>query len=146
MRCKIGRNSNYRMQSMANGERVTPLEAIPIVVAQEQQSEEGGGCEEREPYALMNIGDSMEPEFNDGDVIIIEPEFPPRSGHYVIAWHNGEYTFRQLLQQEQGWILHPLNPRYEDQPLASLEAVKGVISQKKAPGRRVRGVPPKSYL
>ncbi|MBF0218299.1 MAG: S24 family peptidase [Gammaproteobacteria bacterium] len=103
-------------------------------------------CEKREPYVLMALGDSMEPEFCDGDVVVIEPDYPPRSGHFVIAMHNGEYTFRQLLQRGDAWYLHPLNSRYPDAEVSGPDCVKGVISQKKRPGRRKKGEPRPSYL
>ena len=58
----------------------------------------GPGCEEKEPYALMVLGDSMEPEFKEGEVLVIEPGANYRDGSYVIAYHNDEYIFRSC-----GW-------------------------------------------
>jgi len=92
----------------------------------------GGG----ESFALMVMGHSMAPEFNEGEIIIIEPEGLAKDGAYVLAWHNGEWTFRQLLRDDAGWILHPLSPAFADAPLADLSAVRGVIIQKALPGRR----------
>jgi SOS-response transcriptional repressor LexA len=92
----------------------------------------GGG----ESFALMVMGHSMAPEFLEGEVIIIEPEGLAKDGSYVLAWHNEEWTFRQLLQRESGWVLHPLSPEFADAPLPDLSAVRGVIIQKALPGRR----------
>jgi DNA polymerase V len=92
----------------------------------------GGG----ESFALMVMGHSMAPEFQEGEIIIIEPEGLAKDGSYVLAWHNEEWTFRQLLRMEAGWILHPLSPEFADVPLANLSAVRGVIIQKALPGRR----------
>jgi DNA polymerase V len=93
-------------------------------------------CGEGESFALMVIGTSMEPEFLEGEIIIIEPEGLAKDGSYVLAWEREEWTFRQLLQRDGTWLLHPLNPAFADTPLADLSAVRGVIIQKALPGRR----------
>ncbi len=117
------------------------LEDIPIIQQGTETPPEADfganpECEKREPYALMNLGDSMEPEFMDGDVIVIEPDMPPYDGAYVIAWHNNEFIFRQLLVQGDELVIHPLNSAYPDQQLNGPEDVRGVITQKKSPGGR----------
>lgn len=94
------------------------------------------GCEEKEPYVLMVLGDSMEPEFKEGDVVVIEPGSHYRDGSYVIAFHNNEYIFRQLRVISDRFYLMPLNPRYVTEQLDGPEAIKGVITQKKSPGGR----------
>ena len=95
------------------------------------------GCEAHEPFALMVLGQCMVPEFNEGEVVIIEPGGAVRDGAYVLAWHAGVWTLRQLLQREPGqWWLHALNPAFPAQRLESLDAVRGVVIQKALPGRR----------
>ena len=93
-------------------------------------------CAGGESFALMVMGQSMTPEFQEGEIIIIEPEGLSKDGSYVLAWHNNEWTFRQLLRSGEGWVLHALNPAFPDEPLASLADVRGVIIQKALPGRR----------
>ena len=93
-------------------------------------------CAGGESFALMVLGHSMTPEFNEGEIIIIEPEGLATDGSYVLAWLNEEWTFRQLLRAETGWLLHPLNPAFADTPMADLTSVRGVIIQKALPGRR----------
>ncbi|MBL8503483.1 MAG: S24 family peptidase [Rhodocyclaceae bacterium] len=93
-------------------------------------------CEGAEPFALMVLGDSMLPEFAEGEVIVVEPEGLARNGSYVVADHDGEPILRQLVSRAGGWWLHPLNPRYPDAELAGLEAVRGVVIQKSRPGAR----------
>jgi len=94
-------------------------------------------CSTGEPYALMVLGDSMAPEFLDGEIIVVEPEGIARDGAYVVAWANNEYIFRQLVKHEEGWMLKPLNPLYPNIPVDDLkETVKGVVVLKKKPGRR----------
>ena len=103
------------------------------------------GCEQKEPFALLVMGDSMEPEFCDGDVIIIEPGCEMAHHEcYVLAYHNDEYTFRQLIVRQDRYYLHPLNDKYVTDQIDSLDAIKGVISQKKSPGGGRKGI--KKYL
>lgn len=107
---------------------------IPVVAAQDAALE---SCSAAEPFALMVLGDSMLPEFAEGEVIVIEPEGHAHDGSYVLAFHGGEYIFRQLVKRDAGWALHALNPAYPDAPVADLSAVKGVVIQKQErSGRR----------
>jgi SOS-response transcriptional repressor LexA len=95
-----------------------------------------GACGGGESFALMVHGESMAPEFLQGEIIIIEPDGLAREGAYVLARHNGEWTFRQLVRAGQAWCLHALNPAFPDQLITDLSPVKGVIIQKALPGRR----------
>jgi SOS-response transcriptional repressor LexA len=104
---------------------------IPIL-----PSRENSECDGAESFALMVLGDSMVPEFDDGDIVVVEPEGLVRDGSFVIATVGGEWTLRQLRAGCDGWTLHALNAAYEDAPLADLAAVRGVVIQKSRPGRR----------
>jgi SOS-response transcriptional repressor LexA len=95
-----------------------------------------GACGGGESFALMVHGESMAPEFLHGEIIIIEPEGLAKDGSYVLARHQDEWTFRQLVRADHGWCLHALNAAFPDQPIADLSPVKGVIIQKSLPGRR----------
>lgn len=106
---------------------------IPIVSEEQARP---SSCEAKEPYALMVLGDSMLPEFKEGDVITIDPEGLAHHESYVIAYHNDEYTFRQLHIVEDRWYLVALNDGYPRVEIEGVAAVKGVITQKKTPGRR----------
>ena len=70
------------------------------------EDEAANACSSGEPYALMVLGDSMLPEFENGDIIVVEPEGLARDDSFVVAFHNEEYTFRQLLIRE-GETLSP---------------------------------------
>ncbi len=96
-------------------------------------------CAGGESFALRVLGDSMEPEFREGEIIVIEPEGLATDGAYVLAWHDDEWIFRQLRGEGDRWHLHALNPAYPDLPLAGLDAVRGVVIQKAVPGRRRAG-------
>jgi DNA polymerase V len=114
---------------------------IPVRVAPDApQTEEDlavSACATGEPYALMVLGDSMAPEFVEGEVIVVEPEGIAKDGAFVVAWANDEYIFRQLVQHPEGWMLKPINPIYPNIPIDDVkETVKGVVVLKKKPGRR----------
>lgn len=106
---------------------------IPITAAAESES---SACGEAEAFALMVLGDSMAPEFLEGEVIIIEPEGLAADGSYVLAQLNGEWIFRQLARVGEAWELRPLNPAYPASVISDLSSVRGVIIQKSKPGRR----------
>ena len=94
------------------------------------------GCSGAEVFALRVLGDSMAPEFLEGEIVIVEPDGALREGSFVLAQVDGEWTLRQLARRDGHWLLHALHPDYTDQPLPDLAAVHGVIIQKAVPGRR----------
>lgn len=65
-------------------------------------------------YALRVKGDSMEPKFPEGCILIVEPDEEPTPGKYVIVRQNGdtEATFKQLVQDGGTLYLKPINDRY----------------------------------
>lgn len=93
-------------------------------------------CSGTEAFALRVIGQSMAPEFTDGEILIIEPGGAVHDGSYVLALHRDEWIFRQLLKRGDGWCLHALNPAWPDLDLPDLSAVRGVVIQAAVPGRR----------
>lgn len=100
-------------------------------------------CAGAEVFALQVLGQSMAPEFEEGEVIVIEPEGALRDGSFVLAQLDGEWIFRQLRREGERWALHALNPAFAARPLPDLAAVRGVVIQKSRPGRRRAS---KSYL
>lgn len=81
-------------------------------------------------FALKVMGDSMEPEFMEGDIIIIEPDLEAIHTDYVIARNgNNEVTFKQLWKESGEWLLKPLNERYKIKPLGDSEII-GVVREK----------------
>ncbi|MDA8172201.1 MAG: LexA family transcriptional regulator [Nitrospiraceae bacterium] len=66
-------------------------------------------------FAVRVKGDSMEPEFVEGDIIIVDPHVMPNPGDYVIVRNDeGEATLKQLKQYGKIQVLHPLNSKYQD--------------------------------
>ncbi|MCB2262311.1 MAG: S24 family peptidase [Candidatus Thiosymbion ectosymbiont of Robbea hypermnestra] len=90
------------------------------------------GCAWREPFALQVLGDSMEPEFPDRCIVIIEQAERCRHGMYVFAEVEGVRWFRQYRVDEQGgeWLI-ALNPLYPEIDLTGLEwKPLGIIIQR----------------
>jgi SOS-response transcriptional repressor LexA len=100
-------------------------------------------CSGAEVFALRVLGQSMAPEFEEGEIIVVEPDGALRDGSFVLAQLGQEWIFRQLRRDGEGWQLAALNPVFPPRPLPGLEAVRGVIIQKSRPGRRRAS---KSYL
>ncbi len=92
------------------------------------------GCSTNEPFALRVVGESMLPEFADGQIVIVDPAFPVKSGVYVVIDFGGEVMFGQLMIEESASRLAFLNPDYESVHLATPYTVKGVVIQRA--GRR----------
>ena len=70
-------------------------------------------------FALKIKGDSMEPEFKEGDVVIIDPAIKPFPGEFVVAVNGDEEAifkkYRELGYDEHERMqfeLIPLNPDY----------------------------------
>lgn len=106
---------------------------FPIVPA---ASTAEGDCAGAEPFALLVLGDSMAPEFADGDVIIVEPEGLAGDGAFVVAEVHDGWTLRQLVRADSGWRLDALDPAYPALAIDDLTCVRGVVIQKSRPGRR----------
>lgn len=124
-----------------NEKKPFPIPVVPAPSAESAAPETDAaleGCSSGESFALLVLGDSMEPEFVEGDIIVIEPEGLATHGSYVMAWLDDEWIFRQLLKAEpdRGWKLQPLNPNYPAASIPDLSVIKGVIIQKSKPGRR----------
>lgn len=84
--------------------KIVPI--IPADAAGNSGTDAGSGagaCDDAEAFALMVLGDSMAPEFNDGEVIVIEPAGLAGDGSYVLAQVNDEWIFRQLLKHGASW-------------------------------------------
>lgn len=105
-------------------------------MSKEFEMMEESGCASSEPFALRVLGDSMEPEFKDGCIIIIDPAGVIEHGKYVIAEIDGEYIFRQFMQVEEKCYLKPLNDGYKTMEIDGIGVVRGVITQKAGTRRK----------
>ena len=98
-----------------------------------------GGCTSKEPYALQVLGTSMEPEFMDGTVIIVDPGYPPCDGAFVVIDFQNETMLRQVVMHEGRKYLRPANEAYPTVELTEPYSVRGVVIQqsRRRPDRRV---------
>lgn len=110
---------------------------IPVVSAAQPEAS-GSACSGQEQVALMVLGDSMAPEFIEGEILVIEMGAPADDGAYVIAEVAPEdFIFRQLKRDASGgWQLHALNPTHPDTAIADLSIIKGVVTHKRHPRSR----------
>ena len=98
---------------------------------------EATGCSAAEPFALRVLGDMMEPEFEHGCIIVIDPEGLVKDGCFVVAHHNNEFYFRQLVMDGERFLLKCLNHAYDEVvEISGLDDIHGVVSQKAAKRRR----------
>jgi phage repressor protein C with HTH and peptisase S24 domain len=74
-------------------------------------------------YALEISGDSMEPVYRDGDVVIVSPGLAPRRGdRVVVKTRHGEVMAKMLRRRTAQRIeLKSLNPEHPDRVLAADE-------------------------
>ncbi|MHB8370637.1 MAG: LexA family protein [Leptospirales bacterium] len=81
-------------------------------------------------FALRVKGDSMEPDYPDGSIVIVDPDREPRHNADVVVRLNGEMeaTFKRLKIYGSRWYLHPLNDRYPPLPLEGKDfTICGVV-------------------
>ncbi|MCS7100132.1 MAG: S24 family peptidase [Burkholderiaceae bacterium] len=109
-----------------------PRIPIPIKVAPAEE----GACAGAEPFALMVLGSSMAPEFEHGDIVIIEPDGLATDGAFVLAQARGEWMLRQLRRHGGGWVLTVLDGSEPPLPIEDLAPVRGVVIQRNRGGRR----------
>lgn len=69
-------------------------------------------------FALRIMGNSMEPEFREGDVVVIDPDVAPTPGDYVVARNHVEAaTFKKYRPRgvdENGHPIFELVPLNDD--------------------------------
>lgn len=86
-------------------------------------------------FALRVSGDSMEPEFTAGDLIIVDPDKQALNGSYVVVRleESEEATFKQFVIDAGRKYLKPLNPRYPVIDITQDATITGVVAYKYKP-------------
>lgn len=115
----------------ADGRRLSALERIPVRAEGAARSCDDGGV-----FALQVLGDSMLPEFEHGDIVVVEPDGKIDDGSFVVARVAGEWALRQLRRAGEAWCLAATGRPEPPAPLADLADIRGVVIQKSRPGRR----------
>ena len=82
-------------------------------------------------YALEIAGDSMEPVYRDGDVVVVSPASEPRRGdRVVLKTKEGEVLAKELVRKTTRHIeLRSLNPAHEDRqiPLDQVDWIARIV-------------------
>ena len=90
-----------------------PMECIEDIIDTEEISADmlKGG---KQYFGLKIKGDSMEPDYLDGDVIILQKQDDCESRDDCVVMVNGnDGTFKRVFKNENGIILQPLNNKYQ---------------------------------
>jgi SOS-response transcriptional repressor LexA len=68
-------------------------------------------------FALRVIGESMEPDYQNGDIIFVDPDVTAEHGKAVVVSldERNEVTFKKLVIDGQRRYLRPLNPSWQTQ-------------------------------
>lgn len=89
-----------------------PIEAVEDIIDTEEITEEMAATGEF--FGLQIHGDSMEPKFSEGDVVIVRRQDDADTGDIVIAMVNGDdATCKRLRKYRDGIELISNNPSYE---------------------------------
>lgn len=90
-----------------------PMECIEDIIDTEEISSDmlKGG---KQYFGLRIKGNSMFPDYLDGDTIILQKVDDCESGNECVVMVNGsDGTFKKVIKNENGIILQPLNSEYQ---------------------------------
>lgn len=89
-----------------------PIEAIEDIIDYEEIPE--SMAKNGEYFALQIRGDSMEPKFSEGDVVIVRKQESADDGDIAVVLVNGnEATVKKIKRRMDGIMLIPNNPSYD---------------------------------
>lgn len=101
-----------------------PIEAIEDIVDEIDISAKLAN-DSHEYFALLVSGDSMYPEYMDGDIVIVRKQETAETGDDVVAYVNGyDATLKRLVRSERGITLRPLNPAHEPRTFTNEEIMQ----------------------
>jgi SOS-response transcriptional repressor LexA len=95
-------------------------------------------------YALEVVGNSIEPSFSEGDIVVIDPILRPAPGDLVhVEFSNGTVLFRRYRPQAMSPrpTIYDLIPANIDWPTIRIDShnpskIRGVMSEHIRPRRR----------
>lgn len=103
-----------------------PIEAVEDIIDTEEISEDMAASGEF--FGLKIHGNSMEPKFSEGDVVIVRRQDDAESGDIVIATVNGdEATCKRLRKYRDGIELVSSNPEYKPMFFSNQEIMEKPI-------------------
>ena len=104
--------SGVRIPVLGKVQAGLPIEAIENIIDYEEISEEM--AKNGTYFGLQIKGDSMEPRFVEGDVVIVRKQSYIENGQIGVVLINGkDATIKVIHQSTNGITLDPLNPSYE---------------------------------
>lgn len=111
-----------RWSDIDEGSRADPISTIPWHTGNNNVSQ---------VFALEISGVSMEPEFHDGDCIVVDPDRTPSHNDFVIINTGEEPMLRQYIKEGGRTFARALNPAWQPQleQIAS-DGIAGVVLQK----------------
>ena len=68
-------------------------------------------------FVIPIKGDSMEPDYQDGDLVFIQSSVELNDGVIGVFNYNGDAYIKQLVIDKDQAYLHSLNPEYKDMPI-----------------------------
>lgn len=68
-------------------------------------------------FVIPIKGDSMEPDYHDGDLVFIQTSVDLNNGVIGVFNYNGDAYIKQLVIDKEQAYLHSLNPEYKDMPI-----------------------------
>ena len=68
-------------------------------------------------FVIPIKGDSMEPDYHDGDLVFIQTSVDLNNGVIGVFNYNGDAYIKQLVIDKEQAYLHSLNPAYIDMPI-----------------------------
>lgn len=68
-------------------------------------------------FVIPIKGDSMEPDYHDGDLVFIQTSVELNDGVVGVFNYNGDAYIKQLVIDKDQAYLHSLNPAYKDMPI-----------------------------
>ena len=68
-------------------------------------------------FVIPIKGDSMEPDYHDGDLVFIQTSVELNNGVIGVFNYNGDAYIKQLVIDKEQAYLHSLNPAYKDMPI-----------------------------
>ncbi|APD21973.1 transcriptional repressor [Streptococcus phage IPP16] len=68
-------------------------------------------------FVIPIKGDSMEPDYHDGDLVFIQTSVDLNDGVIGVFNYNGDAYIKQLVIDKEQAYLHSLNPKYKDMPI-----------------------------
>ena len=98
-----------------------PIEAVEDIIDEIELT--AAMTNDRHDYfALLVSGNSMYPEYMDGDIVIVRKQETAETGDDVVAYVNGyDATLKRLVRSMRGITLRPLNPEFEPRTFTNEE-------------------------